>query len=233
MESARGDAILTCVMRRLFPAIFIFFAAFSAACGPTESPSLRGEFGIRAIFSSTEPIRPEEGYVPEFQTHFATGTTVVYSYVFLENAQTMTGSFPVRLRWFYPNDFRPPMAQHIVELEPGQEVAQFEIHNESGMQPGPYMLIARSGRDQSNFTASGSVRYFVGMTEEEARVFLEEEEEYRRQREEERIRREAEEQERIEREGTGSLLLPEDMIMGNEQDALLSPTLIGGEEADE
>ncbi len=170
-----------------------------------------GELAVTRILSSAEPIIDGEP-LPVFSDHFQTGATVIYSYVFLENTKTMTGSFPVRLRWFYPNDFRPPMAQHVVMLEPGQEVAQFELHADSGIPVGPYQLIARSGPDQSTFTASGTTRFFVGMSPASAEQFVAEETEFRRQREEERARREAEEEERLTAESgsvmSGGLLDP-------------------------
>ncbi len=150
-----------------------------------------GPVTVSRILSSSKPIVEGEP-LPEFSEHFQTGTTVVYSYVIVENTKTMTGSFPVRLRWFYPNDYRPPMAQHTVMLEPGQEVAQFEIHNDKGLMRGPYMLIPAFGKDQSSLTETGSSRFFIGMTQEESQTFLTEEADYRRRQENERRLREAE-----------------------------------------
>lgn len=197
---------------------FLFVICLSA-CFPEEVKE-EDQIMIEHIVSSLEPIVPGEPF-PPFLTHFETGATVIYSYVWLKNTETMTGSFPVRMRWFSPNDFRPPMAQREVELEPGQNVAQFSIHNEDGMPNGPYMLLARTGRKLSELTASGSARIFVGMTEEEADTFLKEEAEFRamrdqqmKEREEERKKQEAEEAKRKAEMGTGATatgdgLLPE------------------------
>ena len=198
---------------------FLFAFIGLAACAPEEIKE-EDQIMIEHIVSSVEPIVPGEPF-PPFLTHFETGATVIYSYVWLKNTETMTGSFPVRMRWFAPNDFRPPMAQREIELEPGQNVAQFSIHNEDGMPRGPYMLLARTGRKLSELTASGSSRLFVGMTEEESETFLKEEEEFRiardaemKRREEERKKQEEEEVKRKAEMGTGATMTGEGLLPG-------------------
>lgn len=159
-----------------------------AAC-TAETP--KKPLMVETIVSSSEPIVPGEPF-PPFKEHFSSGTTVIYTYISFENTETMTGAFPVRLRWFYPNDFRPPIAQHVVSLEPSQRIAQFSIHNENGLPIGPYMLIPAYGKDQSSLTETGSARFFVGMTDEEAKKFIKEETEFRAKRDEEMAKREEE-----------------------------------------
>ena len=180
-------------MNRLPLLLFWAILVVLVACGPEEigSSTSGGEFTVDQIVSTTEQIVPDQP-LPQFKEHFGTGTKVIYSYVWLKNSETMTGSFPVRLRWFSPNDFRPPIAQRVVELSPGQNVAQFSIHNDAGLPNGPYMLLARAGRKLNELTASGSSRFFVGMTPEEAKAFLDEEAEVRRRKDEERKLREEE-----------------------------------------
>jgi len=201
--------------------LIAFLIAFIglAACAPEEIKE-EDQLMIEHIVSSVEPIVPGEPF-PPFLTHFETGATVIYSYVWLKNTETMTGSFPVRMRWFAPNDFRPPMAQREIELEPGQNVAQFSIHNEDGMPRGPYMLLARTGRKLSEMTASGSARLYVGMTEEETETFLEEERKFRvtrdaemKKREEERKKQEEEEAKRKAEGGTGATATGDGLLPG-------------------
>jgi len=173
------------------------------SCGtePVSAPKSEPEpLSITEIVSSVEPIDPENP-LPTFTDFFEEGTEVIYTYVSIQNAETMTGSFPVRLRWFSPNDFRPPIAQRMVEMEPDQNIAQFSIHNEDGLGKGPYMLIARAGRDLSSLTATGSARFFIGMTQEEAQEFLEQEAEVKAQREKKRKIREAERKKQKEEDG--------------------------------
>src|SRR3989344_3002294 len=145
---------------------------FLASCSGTaiDAPPL----AIEHIVSSKEMIDPGKP-LPEFTLYFATGTTVVHSYVWLKNFESMTGSYVVRMRWHYPNDFRPPMAQRVVTLGSGQNVAQFSFHDEKGLAVGPYLLDVRAGKDEMNLTASGSARFFIGMDESAAEEYLKEE----------------------------------------------------------
>lgn len=179
-------------MRRLLTVIgcLLFLPACSGeiAQGPPPPP-----LDIVRIATTAEPIIPGEE-IPPFLTFFETGTTVVYSYVWIANTETMTGSFPVRMRWFSPNDLRPPIAHRDITLEPGQSVAQFSIHNESGHANSPYKIIARTGKDLSSLTASGSHRFYIGVSEQDAQIFLEQEAEYLQKREEERRKRKEEEE---------------------------------------
>lgn len=173
-------------MRRLFLLIALPFLLLSCVVEEKGPPLM-----IESVLSSKNQIDPSKP-LPEFTTHFASGTTVVYSYVSLKNFESMTGAYVVRMRWHYPNDFRPPMAQRIVTLSLGQNVAEFSLHDEKGLQHGPYLLDARAGKDELNLTASGSARFFVGMTEEESKTYLKEEAEYKRKYEEDRAKREEE-----------------------------------------
>ena len=205
--------------------ITLLSASLLVAClEETKQPLL--PLDIERIEVSEQPIEPDKP-LPEFKTHFGTGANVIYTYVWLRNADTMTGSFPVRMTWFSPSDLAPPIARRDIELEPGQSVAQFSIHNENGMQRGPYKLIGRAGKNLSELTASGSKRFFVGMTLEEADEYVRQEEEFIRQRDEERAKREAERKKEKEEEArlkalnsTGSTMSGADLGTG----ALL-PTL--------
>ena len=86
----------------------------------------------------------------------------------------------------------PPLAQRVVTLNAGQNVAQFSLHDEKGLANGPYLLDARAGKDEMTLTASGSARFFVGMTEKESEDYLKEEAEYKKNWEAERAKREEE-----------------------------------------
>jgi len=163
-----------------------------SACGETVAPQPPlPPLKITRVESTDVPIEAGKAF-PDFHPHFEEGVSVIYTYVWLENAQFMTGAFMVRMRWFSPNDFRPPIAQHEIEVQPGQDIAQFSVHNEDGMNPGPYQLIARAGKDASSLTASGSSRFFIGMTEEEAEEFLTEEDTFRKARDEKRAKQKEE-----------------------------------------
>ena len=152
--------------------ITLISASLLVAC--LEEPPPLPPLEIERIEVTEEPIESDKP-VPEFKTYFGTGVDVIYSYVWINNADTMTGSFPVRMTWFSPSDLSPPIARRDIELEPGQGIAQFSIHNEGGMRNGPYKLIGRAGKSTSELTASGSKRFFVGMTPEEADEYLEQE----------------------------------------------------------
>ena len=176
---------------RLF-ACLAFILTASACRGIDRQVVAPEPLEIDRIESTLESI--ESGNpLPPFMQFFDEGTTAINSYVWLRNSKTMTGSYPVRMRWFSPNDFRPPIAQSVVEMEPGQQIAQFSIHNESGLTNGPYQLFVRAGKDLSNLSASGSKRFFVGMTPEQAQDFMNQETAFRKKRDEKRAKRAAEE----------------------------------------
>jgi len=166
-----------------------FLPLFLGACSGAVVPLPQLE--IEHIVSSKEPIDPTKP-LPEFTQYFATGTTVVHSYVWLKNFESTTGSYVVRMRWHYPNDFRPPMAQRVVTLDSGQNVAQFSFHDENGIAVGPYLLDVRTGKDEMNLTASGSARFFIGMDESAAAQYLIDEAEFKQKWEEDRAKKEAE-----------------------------------------
>lgn len=177
-----------------------------ASCGDgAKKPALQ----IDNVVSSSDPIDPANSALPEFTQYFGTGTEVVYSYVQLKNVESMTGGAVVRMRWYYPNDFRPPIAQRVVDLQPGQNVAQFSIHTKGGLTVGPYQLEVWAGKNETTLTSSGAARFFVGMNEAAADQYLIDEAEYRRKWEEERKKRE-EEQKKLEEEkketGTGNMM---------------------------
>lgn len=162
------------------------------SCFPTQPPSPpRPPLEITRIELSSEPIDPKEP-LPTFTDHFEEGTKVIYAYVFFRNVETMTGSFPVRVQWFYPNDLSPPLAMSEITMTPPQAIAQFSLHNDAGMEKGPYKVLFFGGRD---YGATGSARFFVSMTKEEAMEYLKEEEEMVKKMEEERKKQESEEAE--------------------------------------
>ena len=175
-------------MKFLLPAFLLFLLT---ACVSAQNALKEPE--IEYIVSSATQIDPAKS-LPEFTLYFASGTTVVHSYAFLKNLESLTGSYVVRMRWHYPNDFRPPMAQRVVTLSPGENVAQFSLHDGAGLQNGPYLLDVRAGKDEMNLTASGSARFFIGMTPEEAETYLVDEAEYKKKWEEDRAKREAEQE---------------------------------------
>ena len=175
------------------------FLGFLIACTPIEKippPPLT----ISHVLVSSEKI--EEGKpLPEFSEHFEEGHKVLYAYVFFENVQTMTGSFPVRFQWFSPNDFSPPIGMSSVEMAPPSSVAEFALHDGEGLKRGPYQALVFAGEP---LTATGSVRFFVNMTPEETEEFMKADVFARV--EQEKRRKEAEEKAKLEEKekGTGS-----------------------------
>ena len=153
--------------------IFLFALLALAACEPTLPPS--APLRIGRIAMGATPVEP--GKPPDFRRHFEEGTKVVYAYLWLENVRTMSGSFPVRAMWFAPNDWTPPVAVSTITMTPSENIAQFSFHDDRGIPRGPYEILFYAGPE---FTATGSTRFFVAMTEEEAEEFLREEAEFER-----------------------------------------------------
>lgn len=168
------------------------------SCSPTHAPPSSPPLEIARIELSAEPVDPGKP-LPTFTDHFEEGTKVVYAYVWFRNVETMTGSFPVRVQWFHPNDLSPPIAMSQIAMTPPESIAQFSLHNDRGMEKGPYKVLFFGGRDSS---VTGAARFFVGMTKEAAGEYLKQEEEMVKKMEEERKRRE-EEAARAGETGTG------------------------------
>lgn len=157
------------------------------SCSPTRPPSPPPPpLEISRIELSAEPIEERKPF-PTFTDHFEEGTKIIYAYVFFRNVETMTGSFPVRVQWFHPSDLSPPIAMSEITMTPPQAIAQFSLHNDGGMEKGPYKVLFFGGKDGA---ATSSARFFVGMTKEEAEVYLRQEEEMVKKMEEERRKRE-------------------------------------------
>ena len=197
-------------MRRLFP-ILLFVILAACAAQEISPPPLR----ISQIVVSQEKV-VEGKPLPVFSEYFEEGPKELYTYVIFENVETMTGSFPVRLQWFSPNDMTPPIGMSSITMEPPSSIAEFALHDDAGMKRGPYEVLVFAGE---KFTATGSTRFFVGMTPEEAAVFLKQEAEIERQREERRVSKEGNES--IEGSEGGTDLRP----VHKE----LPPSLTGGE----
>ena len=144
------------------------------ACTATQlpSPPLR----IDRIEMSVEPVKDGKT-LPTFRDHFEEGHKVLYTYVWFENVRSMTGSFPVRAMWFYPNDLRPPIAVSKITMTPPDSIAQFSFHDAKGIPKGPYQILFSAG---PKFTATGSMRFFVGMKQEEVQEFMQEDADARR-----------------------------------------------------
>jgi len=191
-----------------------------SSCSAEEEYSAPSLEVTRMAFTS-EPIESETD-IPEFKQFFETGSSVIYSYIWFQNTETLTGAYKTQISWFYPNDLRPPIARHVIDMEPNQNIAQFSLHNEEGLNNGPYKIIVRSGLADGPLSASGSSRIFIGMSKEDSDKYLEEEAEFLKKREiekeKQRIAREAEEARKAALSGSslsGSTMSGED-IMGLE-----------------
>ena len=144
------------------------------ACTATQPPS--APLRIDHIAMSAEPVKDGKP-LPTFRDHFEKEPKVLYAYVWFENVRSMTGSFPIRAMWFYPSDLRPPVAVSEIRMTPPDSIAQFSFHDAKGIPKGPYQILFSAG---PKYTATGSIRFFVGMTEKEAREFMQEDTDARR-----------------------------------------------------
>lgn len=84
----------------------------------------------------------------------------------------------VMASWFMPDDRRPPFGRRNLTVESGALVARFTLASGGAWEAGPYLLQIHARmptkEDESPLTASGSVQFFVGMTEEEIAAYREE-----------------------------------------------------------
>jgi hypothetical protein len=157
---------------RLILFSLLFPLSLLSACTPERLPP--EPLRLSSIVIGAEPI--EDGKpLPTFGQYFAEGVEILYVYAQFENMRTLTGSVHVMMDWYVPNDFHPPTSRTRLELQPPQNVAQFSLHRRGGMGKTPHMVIIRAGENPQNLTESGSMRFFTGMTTDEARKALEEE----------------------------------------------------------
>ena len=112
----------------------------------------------------------------------------------------------VMASWFAPDDRGPPFGRRNLTVESGALIARFTLASGGAWEAAPYLLQIHARmptkEDESPLTASGSVQFFVGMTEEEIEAYREEYAAW-----EEARREQAAEQEAAEAEtGTGTEL---------------------------
>lgn len=114
---------------------------------------------------------------------------------------------PVEATWFSPDDRRMPLGRTTILLASGANIARFSIASTVDWQKAPYMLqvYARSGEGEEAQVASGSLSFFMGLSEKEI-------EDYRKEyaawkvEEAEIIRKAQEEAEKKEASGSGANL---------------------------
>ena len=152
-------------MRRevLLTLVFLLAACSSSAIPP--------EITFLGVAEGTQET-PSEELV--FQDRYEQGVKDITSAV--QFGAIADGSM-VRAMWFTPDDRRPPFGARNLPIASGANLARFSVSHEEGLPKGPYMLQVFANTkvsDEQTLTASGSVQFFVGMTDEEVTEYLEE-----------------------------------------------------------
>lgn len=97
--------------------------------------------------------------------------------------------------WFSPDDRTMPLGRTTVELGSGATVARFSFANKENWKPAPYMLDvrlevpARKSRPESPVyreTSSGSMHFFIGLTDRQVQTYVDDYIEWQRREEEQR-----------------------------------------------
>jgi len=126
----------------------------------------------------------------EFRTDFNPEETSLLGVVAFD--EIPDGSV-VQATWFSPDDRRMPLGRTQIVTESGAKVARFSFARAIPWDPAPYLLQVHAWpKDHPEATASGSIQFFIGMTEEEKKTYADEFAAWKKTEEEERIKREEE-----------------------------------------
>lgn len=165
------------------------------------------------------PVQPEISFIGIASGTLATrGDDLLFSDRFEANQHNLVGivafsqvvdGTTVQATWFSPDDRRMPLGRTNIVTESGAQIARFSLASREDWQKSPFMLKIRAwhGEEDAKKTASGSVQFYIDMTDDEVIEYLEGYAEWERQREEERKKQEEEERkhkEEGEEEGVGS-----------------------------
>jgi len=116
----------------------------------------------------------------------------------------------VQATWFSPDDRSMPMGRTSIQTASGSKVARFTLSSQEDWESSPFMLDIRAwhGEEESRLTASGSVHFFTGMTDEEIMSYYEERRAWDDQKEKQRQEQEKTEQENA---GTGATVVDSEL----------------------
>lgn len=106
-----------------------------------------------------------------FQSRFGAGSQSLLGVV--QFASVSDGTV-IQADWFSPDDRTPPIGRMKVVTASGSKIAGFSIVPPGEWKSSPYMLsiLAVTEDDGKRMTASGSIRFFVDMTDEEVVEYL-------------------------------------------------------------
>lgn len=148
--------------------ILLTLALVLSACSSNLQPP---EITFIGVSEGTQDTPSEELI---FQDRYEQGITDITSAV--QFGSIADGSM-VRAMWFSPDDRRPPFGARNLPIASGANLARFSVGHDEELPKGPYMLQVFANTkvsDEQTLTASGSVQFFVGMTDEEVAKYLEE-----------------------------------------------------------
>jgi len=79
----------------------------------------------------------------------------------------------VQADWHAPDDRAPPLGRTTVVTQSGAKIARFSFARNEDWDASPYLLnvFALVGEGEEQQTASGSVQFFIGMTDEEIAAY--------------------------------------------------------------
>lgn len=107
--------------------------------------------------------------------------------------------------WHSPDSRTVPLGRKIIQVQSGAKIAKFSFSNTVDWTPSPFQLDIRATTGNDNIrVATGSVQFFIGMTDEEVDAYKTSYEEYQTQRALARDAREAEEKRKAEDAANGS-----------------------------
>lgn len=169
-----------------------------AACGAESQPPVLTFVGTASGTIET----PTDALV--FSDRFPDDLRSIVGVAAFETAPDGT---EVMASWFMPDERRPPFGRRNLTVESGALVARFTLATVGAWEPGPYLLQIHARmptkEGEPPLTASGSVQFFVGMTEEEIEAYREEYAAWGKERREQTAAREAAETEA--ETGTGTV----------------------------
>jgi len=161
-------------MKRFLVVAFGFFLL--AGCGDTVDPTIQF-MGISpgGMQTTLEELK--------FGDRFPATEKEFVAVISLENAADGTS---VEATWFSPDDRTMPLGRTAIVTESGASIARFTLATTDSWKPAPYKVIV-DVKESKNFitTATGSLQFFIGMTDKQIEAYQAEWTEFDRRNQEE------------------------------------------------
>lgn len=196
--------------------IFVCFGFLLAACSPEVRPVIQ-YIGI------AEGNMQSDINQLKFQDRFESTQHELIALIAFSEIEDGT---TVQATWFSPDDRTMPLGRTSVVTDSGATIARFTLASREDWEPAPLMLQieAFKGEEGSGLSGSGTLQFFIGMTDEEITEYMDEFSAWKKQQQEQNSALLAEETFELGLQQQAKDLLQSESVVLASRDDLLSET---------